>query len=57
MIDTDAAGHLVGPSEADIRKHLSLEEEEELKRSRMPLPEGGTHVKYLCASLDLEESQ
>lgn len=57
VINTNAVAHSVGPSESDVRKRLSLEEEEEYKRSREPLPEGGTRVKYLRTGLDLEECQ
>lgn len=57
IINADAAARSAGPSEADIRRRLALEEEEELKRSKEPLPEGGTRIKYLRVGLDLEESQ
>lgn len=46
-----------GPSEVEIRRRLALEEEEELKKSKQPIPEAGTHVKYLHTGLDLENSQ
>lgn len=46
-----------GPSEADTRKRLALEEEDELKKSKEPIPAVGTHVKYLRTCLDLEDSQ
>ena len=56
-IGTNTTSRSAGPSEADIRKRLALEEEEELKRSEEPISEGGTRVRYLRVGLDLEESQ
>ena len=53
----DATVHLAGPSEADVRKQLTLEEEEEFRRSKVPIPERGTCIKYLHTALDLEEAQ
>ena len=57
MICADTINSLVGPSEVEIRKRLTLEEEEELKRSKAPIPEGGTRIGYLRTALDLEENQ
>ena len=57
MTSSDVLVHSAGPSETDVRKRLALEEEEELKQSKEPLPEGCTRVKYLHTGLDLEESQ
>ena len=57
ITNADAAGRLAGPSEADIRKQLTLEEEEEFRRSKVPIPEQGTRIRYLRTALDLEEAQ
>ena len=57
ITNADAAGRLAGPSEADIRKHLTLKEEEEFRRSKVPIPEQGMRIRYLRTALDLEESQ
>lgn len=46
-----------GLSEVEIRRRLALEEEEELKRLKEPIPEVGTYIKYLHTGLDLEDNQ
>ena len=57
ITNTDAAGRLAGPSEADIWKQLTLEEEEEFRRSKVPIPKQGIRIRYLHTTLDLEEAQ
>ena len=57
ITDADAAVYLVGPSEADVQKQLTLDEEEEFRKSKLPIPKQGTRIKYLRTALDLEEAQ
>ena len=47
-----------GPSEAEIRQHLSLEEEMEgIASTKIDSTDSFTETKYLLYGLDLEERQ
>lgn len=47
-----------GPSEAEIRQHLTLEEEmEEIASNKIDSTDSFTETKYLLYGLDLEERQ